>query len=154
MIKPIAEAITLMRFQEQSYRELAESLERVEPEFPDAIYDGVKLVSPSANIRATDVYIEREKSSGLVMAHPYLYASQGDVVFGESLAVADAKPGGDIGNGCWAAIMEGRGISGSIRIRIQEYLDAQRFPTSQYRTDGPLPASPDYEDSIVMGPVS
>jgi hypothetical protein len=152
VIKPIAEAIALMRFQERSYRETADSLERVMPLFPDAVYDSVKLVSPSANIRATDVYIEREKS-GLVMAHPYLYTDDGDVVFGESVAVGDAKPGGDISNDHWAGIMESRGISGSIRIRIQEYLDDQKFPTSGCRPEAPeSPAS--IEEMATVGPVS
>lgn len=153
MIKPIAEAIDLLRQQERNYRELAETLERVMPQFPDAIYDTNKLVSPSANIRATEVYIEREKSSGLVMAHPYLYTDAGDVVFGESVAVADSKGGLDADNGCWSGIMESRGISGSIILRIRDYLDAQKFPTSKY-----WPESPDspsyYEDTPMIGPVS
>lgn len=127
MIKPIAEAIDYMRQQERNYRDLAESLERIMPQFPDAIFDTAKVVAPSANVLAVRAYIEREPS-GVVMAHPCLWTAHGDVVFGESIAIADHKLSGDADNGCWKVIMEHRGIGVSVIEAVENYLDCQKFP--------------------------
>ncbi len=127
MIKPISEAIGVLRDQERNYRLLAESLERIAKYHPNAIFDTVKVVSPDANKDAEFVYIERE-ASGLVMAHPYYITIDGDPVFGESVAVGDVRPGGDVSNDCWYQIMEHRGVSEFITDSVRRYFDVQEFP--------------------------
>lgn len=127
MFKPIAEAIETARLQERNYRAFAESLERIAKHYPDAIYDAVKVVTSEVNPSCDDVYVEREKT-GLVMAHPYLHTPDGDVVFGESIAVGDVKPGGDIDNGCWRLIMRDRGYDDAVIEMVGIYLGVQAFP--------------------------
>lgn len=127
MIQRASDAILGLRNQEQSYRRMAELLSRIMGRYPDAMFDNVKAVTSAANPYCNHVYIEREPT-GLVMAHPYLYTDDGDPVFGESIAVGDAKPGGDADNGCWKAIMRDRGYSDPIIDAVDGYLKVQRFP--------------------------